>query len=393
VVALVAAGAGVWSAYGRPGGPLRRLLGVLPVGVRPLVLGPDGRPGVAARAAAAGAAVLHGGGALLVAVSLAGHGAAAQTALLRLTEGWSGRFAVLLLCAALVPNAAVWGAAYALGPGFALGAGHVVSPLSSTPAPFLPPFPLLAAVPEAGEGRLVHWAAAGVVPVAAGVVVGWVVAREAASGERGGTRPGGGCGAVWPPGRTARAAALAAVLCAAVLAGLAALAGGPLGVTVLARFGPVWWQVGAAALAWLVLVAVPAAVAVRAWRCRAPRADGPRIGKQREEPAEGDRKAGRQRKGTRPGRGWFTRTGVAGIAGVVGDATPPDGDAKPKASPPTQDAPYAPYAPFDHDALYGLRDQRDDTAFEPYDFLPADPAPEPYGVLPAPDSAPEPDAP
>jgi hypothetical protein len=183
------------------------------------------------------------------------------------------------------------------------------------------------------------------------------------------------------------------VLCAAVLAGLAALAGGPLGVTVLARFGPVWWQVGAAALAWLVLVAVPAAVAVRAWRCRAPRADGPRIGKQREEPAEGDRKAGRPRKGTRPGRGWFTRTGVAGIAGVVGDATPPDGDAKPKASPPTQDAPYAPYAPFDHDALYGLRDQRDDTAFEPYDFLPADPAPEPYGVLPAPDSAPEPDAP
>ncbi|MFH8495673.1 cell division protein PerM [Streptomyces coeruleorubidus] len=388
LVAVMAAGAGVWSAYGRPGGPLRRLLGVLPVGVRPLVLGPEGRPGVAARAAAAGAAVLLGGGALLVAVSLLGHGTAAQAGLLRLTEGWSGRFAVLLLCAALLPNAAVWGAAYGLGPGFALGAGHVVSPLSSAPAPFLPPFPLLAAVPEAGEGRLVHWAAAGAVPVAAGVVVGWVAAQGAVSGEGGGTRPGGGCGAVWSPGRTARAAAFAAVLCAAALAGLAALAGGPLGVTVLARFGPVWWEVGVAALAWLVLVAVPTAVTVRAWRCRAPEADGPRIGRPREEPAERAPKGGRLRKGSRPGRGWFTRTGVAGIAG--GDASPPAGDAKPNTSPATADAPYA---PFGHDALYGLRDQRDDTALEPYDFLPADPAPEPYDALPPPDSAPQPDTP
>ena len=95
---------------------------------------------------AAGVAVLLGGGALLVAVSLAWHGAAAQASLLRLTEGWSGRFAVLLLCAALVPNAAVWGAAYALGPGFALGAGHAVSPLASAPAA------VPAAVSAAGGG-------------------------------------------------------------------------------------------------------------------------------------------------------------------------------------------------------------------------------------------------
>ncbi|MFH8659827.1 cell division protein PerM [Streptomyces afghaniensis] len=366
LVAAVAAGAGVWSAYGRPGGPLRRLLGVLPVGVRPLVLGPDGRPGVAARAAAAGAAVLLGGGALLVVLSLVGHGAAAQAALLRLTEGWSGRFAVLLLCAALVPNAAVWGAAYALGPGFALGAGHVVSPLSSAPAPFLPPFPLLAAVPEAGEGRLVHWAAAGAVPVVAGVVVGWVVAREAAAGECGGR------GVVRSPGRTARAAALAAVLCAAVLAGLAALAGGPLGVTVLSRFGPVWWQVGTATLAWLVLVAVPTAMSVRAWRIRAPRTDGPNIGRQREEPADG----AQQPAGGPESAGSAGLNGSAGAAGVSGGgASPPDGTAEPGTSSPTPDDPYVPYAPYD-DAPYGLQDL-DDTPFEPYDFLPADPAHKP----------------
>ncbi|WP_437043775.1 cell division protein PerM [Streptomyces sp. enrichment culture] len=285
VVTVVAAGLGVWSAYGRPGGPLRRLLGVLPGGVRSLVLAPDGRPGVAARAAAAGLAVLLGGGALLVAVSLAWHGGAAQSSLLRLTEGWSGRFAVLLLCVALVPNVAVWGAAYALGPGFALGAGHAVGPLSSAPAPFLPPFPLLAAVPEAGAGTPVHWAA-GAVPLVAGVMVGRWVAKAAAAAERGGTRPGGRPAVVWSAGRTARAAGVASVLCAAVLAGLAALSGGPLGVSVLARFGPVWWQVGAAALAWLALAAIPTALAVRSRRCRPSRDEDPRIGRQRDDAPE-----------------------------------------------------------------------------------------------------------
>ncbi|MGW5129756.1 cell division protein PerM [Streptomyces sp. NPDC004135] len=296
VVTVVAAGLGVWSAYGRPGGPLRRLLGVLPGGVRSLVLAPDGRPGVAARAAAAGLAVLLGGGALLVAVSLAWHGGAAQSSLLRLTEGWSGRFAVLLLCVALVPNAAVWGAAYALGPGFALGAGHAVGPLSSAPAPFLPPFPLLAAVPEAGAGTPVHWAA-GAVPLVAGVMVGRWVAKAAAAAERGGTRPGGRPAVVWSAGRTARAAGVASVLCAAVLAGLAALSGGPLGVSVLARFGPVWWQVGAAALAWLALAAIPTALAVRSRRCRPSRDEDPRIGRQRDDAPE-------EEKGHRARRRW-----------------------------------------------------------------------------------------
>ncbi|MFD8226569.1 DUF6350 family protein [Streptomyces massasporeus] len=315
LVAVVAAGAGVWSAYGRPGRPLRRLLGVLPAGARPLVLGSDGRPGVAARASAAGAAVLLGGGALLVLVSLAWHGAATQASLLGLTEGWSGRFAVLLLCVALLPNAAVWGAAYALGPGFALGAGHAVGPLASAPAPLLPPFPLLAAVPEAGRGTPVHWAA-GVVPVVAAVVVGWTVATGAVRAERGGTGPGSTRAAFWSTGRTVRAAALSSVLCAAVLAGLAGLSGGPLGAGVLSRFGPVWWQAAAATLAWLVLLAIPTAVGVRAWRCRSLRTAEARIGKQREDTGG----PGRLRKGPRLGRGRFTRTGVAGIAGVAGGA-------------------------------------------------------------------------
>ncbi|GAA2285843.1 hypothetical protein GCM10010234_26140 [Streptomyces hawaiiensis] len=374
LVAVVAAGAGVWSAYGRPGRPLRRLLGVLPSGGHPMVLGPGRRPGIAARAAAAGVAVLLGGGALLVVVSLVGHGATTQAGVLRLTEGWSGRFAVLLLCVALVPNAAVWGAAYALGPGFALGAGHAVGPLSSAPAPFLPPFPLLAAVPEAGEGTPVHWAA-GVVPLVAGVVVGWTVAKGAASGERGGTGPGDTRAVPCSAGRTARAAALASVLCAAVLAVLAALSGGPLGSAVLSRFGPVWWQVAAATLAWLGLLSIPTAVGARAWRCRTPGSEESKIGEQRKKATGGAREQRRTRKG---GGGSFTRTGVAGIAGVAGGpeaaegargtgrtrgaedrdgASVTDGTSAPHASDPTTpDGLYAAYTPYEYDALYGLRD-------------------------------------
>lgn len=202
-VAVLAAGAGVWSACGRPRGPVESVLFLLPRGVRRLLLQADGRErlGVAGRAAGAGAGVLVGGGALLVAVSSVWHAGAARGAFLQLTEGWSGRFAVLLLCVSLVPNAAVWGAAYALGPGCVLGAGHVVAPLSSDPAPLLPPFPLLAAVPEAGGGTWWNWAA-GLVPVLAGVTVGVFVARAEDAGVWSGRGVASGVVGRWggPPG-------------------------------------------------------------------------------------------------------------------------------------------------------------------------------------------------
>ncbi|MFC0497201.1 DUF6350 family protein [Streptomyces mutabilis] len=292
LVTMGAAGAGVWTAFGRPGGPVGRVLRVLPRNLRVLIVEPDACLGAATRAACAGAAVLVGGGALLLAVSLVWHGAAALDAFLRLTEGWAGRFAVLLLCLTLVPNAAVWAAAYALGPGFVLGTGHVVDPFSSAPAAMLPPFPLLAAVPDAGPGTPLHWAA-GAVPLAAGAVVGWSTARAATAGVGRevvpGVRrvPGGDEGvAVWSWRRTVGAAVVAAVLCAVVVALLAALAGGPLGSAALARFGPVWWQVGGAVLGWTGVVAVPVAVVVRMWRrVRGAAAGAP--GKEVEAPGAG----------------------------------------------------------------------------------------------------------
>ncbi|WP_256333223.1 DUF6350 family protein [Streptomyces sp. cf386] len=318
VVVTVAAGVGVWTACGRPPELVENAMLALPRRVRRLVPGVAARArlGAAGRAAGAGVAVLVGGGAVLVGGSLVWHGEATRTSFLQLTEGWSGRFAVLLLCAALVPNAAVWASSYALGPGFVLGAGHVVGPMSSAPAPLLPPFPLLEAVPGAGFGGPVQWGMAAV-PVAAAVVLGCFVGRVAVpaggrsggqeastegrtrggmatEGERakdGGVTEGGGRASkegrskggaapsavghqeapvpvvVWSSGRTAVVAAQASVLCGVVFAVLAALSGGPLGVGALARFGPVWWQVGAATLGWVGVVAVPVAVLVRAWRC------------------------------------------------------------------------------------------------------------------------------
>ncbi|MGV9450637.1 cell division protein PerM [Streptomyces sp. NPDC003635] len=325
LVAVPAAGAGVWTAYGRPRDAVDEALILMPAGVRRLFVGPEarGRLDAAARAAGAGVAVLVGGGSLLLAVSLVWHGGAARSSFLQLTEGMSGQFAVLLLCLALMPNAAVWGTAYALGPGFSLGTGHVVGPLASSPAALLPPFPLLAAVPAPGPGTALHWAV-GAIPVAAGVTVGWFVGRGSV-GE-----------GVWSRRRTAGVALLAASLCAVVTAGLAGMAGGPLGAAALAGFGPVWWQVGAAAWVWGAVVGVPVAVGVRGWRRRGrggergPGGGRPRVAKPR---------AGEERDA---GRSWFARK-----AGKEGTASQEE-----------------------------RKPSYDTESFEPYDVLPTEPEPD-----------------
>ncbi|MFF3676742.1 DUF6350 family protein [Streptomyces sp. NPDC002120] len=250
LVAVLAALGGVWGARGRPLGPLPSWL---PGGVRRAVVRP--RYALALRAGAGGALVLLGGGALLVGASLAWHGAEVQTSFLSLTGVWSGRFAVLLLALALLPNATVWGAAYALGPGFALGADATATPLGFAGQPGLPRFPLLAALPAEGPGTPLTWAVA-VVPVVAGLAVGWFAVRRAREVSY---------------GETALTAALGAVVCGLVMTGLAAASAGPLGSRRLSDFGPVWWATGAAACAWTLLLAVPVAVAVHAWRNRPAR--------------------------------------------------------------------------------------------------------------------------
>ncbi|MFF2197998.1 DUF6350 family protein [Streptomyces sp. NPDC058157] len=247
LVAVFATGAGVWAVKGRPEGPPP---GWVPEAVRRAAARP--RYALALRSGAAGVLVLLGGGTVLVGASLVWHAGEVQSSFLTLTGVWSGRFAVLLLAVTLVPNAVVWGAAYGLGPGFAVGTGATATPLGFEGAAALPRFPLLAALPPEGPGTPLTWAAAGV-PVAAGLVVGWLAVRRAREVSY---------------GETALTAALGAVVCGLATAGLAAASAGSLGTRTLAAFGPVWWQAGAAAAGWVLVLAVPVAVGVHGVRNR-----------------------------------------------------------------------------------------------------------------------------
>ncbi len=253
------AAAGVWAACGRPLAPL---LVWAPLRLQEAAARSRFRSsaGVALRSAAVGVLMLLGGGALLVATALLWHAGAARESFLGLSGDWAGRISVLLLATALVPNAAMWGASYGLGPGFALGTASMATPLTFTGPPALPDFPLLAAVPSHGPGTAVNWASAAV-PALAGLAVARFVARGAAP-VRGAREE------AWGQGRTALVAGLAAMGCGAGAAVLAAASGGPLGTGALAEFGPVWWMVGPAALAWTGVIGVPVALLLRAWRLR-----------------------------------------------------------------------------------------------------------------------------
>ncbi|WP_369146040.1 DUF6350 family protein [Streptomyces sp. R44] len=322
-----AAGAGVWTALGRP-------------------LPGQWQAAVALRAAGLGTLTLLGGGAVAAAVSLAWHASRAQASFEGLAGEWSGRVTVLLLVLALLPNMAVWGAAYGLGPGFTLGTGALATPLGLVGDPTVPPFPLLAALPAEGRGTWVHWAAAAV-PLAAAVVQGGLVGRAARS----------------RPAREAALTALGAAWgCGAAVAVLAGAAGGPLGTGRLSAFGPVWWQAGAAAVLWGVGVGVPVALGVRAWGRRVPRSQRP---VPVPEPAPGPVAAAVVPAGATEARPEADEPKAPDLeAGGTGRAAESD---------PYTDAYTAP-----------IGDPFDDPGFEPYDYLPAawEPSPPPPPAAP-----------
>jgi len=88
-------------------------------------------------------------------------------------------------------------------------------------------------------------------------------------GDAGAEDAASGAARPWAVAGTALVAAATAVL-GGTAVGLAAwLAGGALGAGRMAELGPVPWLVGAAAVGWLALVAVPGALLVRWWRTRA----------------------------------------------------------------------------------------------------------------------------
>ena len=138
-----------------------------------------------------------------------------------LNPGVAGGIALLLAQLALVPNALVWAAAYALGSGFAVGTGSVVAP-AATELGLLPGLPLLGALPAAGPGGpvLLFWLAAGA--LAGGLAATLVVRSRPAMRFDASSLAGGLTGA----------------LAGVVFVALGWAAGGDLGVVRLTGLGP-----------------------------------------------------------------------------------------------------------------------------------------------------------
>lgn len=185
------------------------------------------------------AATVLGAGALVAGacVALAGE----QTAVLftAFSPGLVGSASLLGLSVVYAPTAAIWAAAYLVGPGFSVGAGTSVSAIDVSLGP-LPAVPLFAALPT--DRASVAASLLLGVPLLAGILGGAVAARRRAQGER------------WA--LTLTGAALGGPV-AGVLLGIAAyLAGGPLGDGRLAAVGPSPWRVALVSAVEITLFAV-----------------------------------------------------------------------------------------------------------------------------------------
>lgn len=211
---------------------------------RVLALLPDAARTVGA---AAGVALLTlvATGALAAGGSLLGHVGRAGQLASDLDTGLLGGLLLLVAGVLFVPTAVVWGAAYALGTGFAIGAGTSVAP-TGVRLGAVPAFPLLAALPGEGAAPVVSLLLLGG-PLLAGVLTGLVVVRRL-------------------PGRPPRAPALVA-LAAGPAVGIVTvlacvLASGGVGPGRLAVAGPSPWIAGLAAAEWVGLVGAATAYVV-----------------------------------------------------------------------------------------------------------------------------------
>jgi len=237
LVAAVAGGLGAARAFGAVRGKRVRsgmgvLLRLLPARLRSLMTGVLGALGV-----------LVAFGAVLVGASLAVHHAQAVAMFDELAPGIVGGALLLVVELAYLPNAVIWGMAYAIGPGFAVGRGTSVSP-TGVFLDVVPSFPPLAALPEPGPApalSLLVMAA----PFAAGVVGGLLTVRVMPS-------PAHEAAPVW--------GFVSGVLTGGVTAVLAALSGGPMGGERLTVMGPSPWRVGM-----MAALQVGTAAAITAW--------------------------------------------------------------------------------------------------------------------------------
>jgi len=219
LIALAAGGLGAARALA----PWGRLAGLLPARPRSVIMGTLGC-----------LAVLTVTGAALAGGSLGAHLGQFRALTGALSPGPAGAVLLLLAELAYLPNAVIWAVAYALGPGFAFGAGTIVAPTGSALGA-LPAFPMLAALPTGPRAGVPAWLAVTVLaaPYLAGVFGGVVTMRIM-------------------PTPLPEAAPLwgfaSGVAAGCVTGALAAFAGGPLGSGRLAAVGPSGWQAALAAV-------------------------------------------------------------------------------------------------------------------------------------------------
>jgi hypothetical protein len=166
-----------------------------------------------------------------------------------LDPGGLGTLVLSLGQLALLPNLALWGVAWFAGPGFAVGAGTVVTPAASTLG-MLPLVPVLGALPSPGPLPEVAQAAV-LVPVVIGAVVGWRCTRAVGAHEE--ASAGHVVSAVLD-------AVIASVVAAVALTVLVMLSSGSAGPGQLTDVGPSAWRVGLALLGELA-----AGATVTAW--------------------------------------------------------------------------------------------------------------------------------
>jgi hypothetical protein len=172
-----------------------------------------------------------------------------------------GAVVLALAQLAYLPTLVVWALSFVAGPGFALGAGTAVSP-AGTQLGVLPGIPVLGAVPESSSSWLLLLA---LLPVAVGVMTGWMLRSRLAAASGPGMRGDGGFGP-----RLALAVSVS-VLTGAVAALLAVLTSGSIGPGRLSEVGP---DAGALALSVGTEVLVGAAILLLLPR-RAAGATGP----------------------------------------------------------------------------------------------------------------------
>jgi hypothetical protein len=131
---------------------------------------PDTRAivGTALRGGAAAAAAVVTAAALAVVALLLANYAQIITLYENLHSGALGGLALTIAQILFLPNLVIWAASWLVGPGFAIGTGSTVSPLSTTLGP-IPSVPVLGALPQ---GDLAFAFVGLLVPVLAGFLVG-----------------------------------------------------------------------------------------------------------------------------------------------------------------------------------------------------------------------------